>query len=402
MVGVLNKDEEENANGETPASQPIGFGAPAPQQKSMEAVAGSSPKGSGSFVNLSKFLEANKDDTQKFSGNVTSGVQAEGEGLIKDVGTKTEGYIGGMKAAPTLSSISGLTTDQLQGEDVRDAFNVTAEEKAGWAPTTDYSTEATKIGNLGTTIKNTETGSGLNDVVSKFHQGKGYTSTAGQKGFDTFLLQKDPNAQANLANLRSWGTGTLANAVSGAQGKVTKAGSDKLKAATDTSEALRLQASEAERGLLNTGADVASQRYQTEAKKISDYEKEFGTTLSDEAKNALISGSFENASNLDTEQLARLNALASLQDLQGYTGGQGVTMDATAARNAVRDKKSKEVSAAIAATQTGSWDENNALVKSHPDLFMSGIDILGRRFVYPKPGSEGLVDELSNSSMINS
>jgi len=147
---------------------------------------------------------------------------------------------------------------------------------------------------------------------------------------------------------------------------------------------------------------VASQRYQTEAQKISDYEKEFGTTLSDEAKNALISGSFENASNLDTEQLARLNALASLQDLQGYTGGQGVTMDATAARNVVRDKKAKEVSAAIAATQTGSWDENNALVKSHPDLFMSGIDILGRRFVYPKPGSEGLVAELSRSSMINS
>jgi len=392
------KEEDEEQSAPT-------FGAPAPQARGSYSgkIAGSEPKGSGSFVNLEKFIEANKEPTKTMASNVVSTTKGEGEKLTGAIGAKADTAIGGMKAAvPTAINLSGMSASELGSDAMKDYVTVDEEEEAGWEAVPDFSTEAQQADQFNTTVQNTTTGTGLSNLVGGFHKAKGLTATAGQRGFDTMLFQKDPNAQTEVAGLRDWSKQYVVPSVAAAQKRVGDEGAARLKAATDLRDSVLGQAGTLEHGMLNTGADVANQNVQDAIGRIGQIESEVGTTLSPEERYQYVGGSWNSVENLTPQQLATLNALSVLQGGTGYIStGAGVALDEAGVRQAIVAKKAKEAADAANAMR-GRYDAQSSLVQSHPEYFNTGIDMFGNNTYSVKPEFQDIVTQLEIGSVTNS
>ena len=329
MVGVLQRDDEEQAGQEGASEATPTFGAPAPQARGSYSgkIAGSEPKGSGSFVNLEKFIEANKEPTKTMASNVVSTTKGEGEKITGAIGTKANTAIGGMKAAtPAAINLSGMSAAELGGDAIKDYLDVTKEEEAGWKISPDFSQEAKQAEQFNTGIQNTATGSGLSDLVGGFHKAKGLTATAGQRGFDTMLFQKDPNAQTEVAGLRDWSKQYVAPAAQEAKTRVETEGTARLKAATDLRDMLRPQVGDLISSISNEATGLRDTRLNDFKSDIDSRLAAKGLNITDIKDPAILNMYFNGAgSSLDylaPEQLAKYNALRRLSGGAEYTPTQ--------------------------------------------------------------------------------
>jgi hypothetical protein len=329
MVGVLQRDDEEQVGQDGAQEAAPTFGAPAPQARGSYSgkIAGSEPKGSGSFVNLEKFIEANKEPTKTMASNVVSTTKGEGEKITGAIGTKANTAIGGMKAAqPSTLDLSKMSAAELGGDAIKDYMTLSDEEKANWGAVPDFSTEAQQAKQFDTGIQNTATGSGLSDLVGGFQKAKGLTATAGQRGFDTMLLQKDPNAQTEVAGLRDWSKQYVAPAAQEAKTRVETEGTARLKAATDLRDMLRPQVGAQISSLSNEATGLRDTSQNSFKSDIDSRLAAKGLNITDIKDPAILNMYFNGAgSSLDylaPEQLAKYNALRRLSGGAEYTPTQ--------------------------------------------------------------------------------
>lgn len=274
--------------------------------------------------------------------NVAGSVQKEGEGFIKGVEDKATSTIGGMTKAPTAVNIAGTATADLGGANIQDAMNITEEESKSWNPTVDYSTETRNVDQLGKTISNSATGQGLNVLMGGAYKNAGVTGTAGQRGFDTMLLQKDPNSQSEMQKLRSWGTGTLATAVGANQKKIADEGT-RLKTAAEAAQTDVLgQIKSGVTDIETAGGEAAKTATTGASGTIGNIAKEYGYSLNADEPALYTTGSNAALDNLSAEQLTRINGLRTLQGLPPIVPNQGVGVNEAVLRGRLSRWKTEQ------------------------------------------------------------
>lgn len=186
-------------------------GAPAPSEK----------KGSGSFTNINKYIDANQPATKKMSENVIGKVSDEATGLTSDLQQKTQAKLDeATRIRQDLGTPTQETTQVEPGqpqsfqdkaiEDAmtgRTAFDTETEEgkanlerfsrlREGTTQTpeaVDLSNESLRLDALNKLGKGIGTSEGRADLLSQNLDRSGYTR--GQSNLDSYLFGRDPSVR---------------------------------------------------------------------------------------------------------------------------------------------------------------------------------------------------------------
>ncbi len=360
-TGQFNPDEtpEERAAREAAAKE-AGTGVEAPtfvapssqtkQQTAPAPTAAPEQKGSGSFQNLGKFIEANKGKSEQFAGGVAGGLESKLSGAAGKLGQAIEARRGEIRGkasggldvgAPEQFTGQGEQFSRIQSFLGQRYGGPSAEQAAA---TQDIVGGEQELGKQAAIVGGTATSEGLGNVTGEYYKDLGLQARRGESAFDQLLLGRDVGAQKTFEGLRGRVPGIQEQA---AAQKGTLAGEAQAAAESYGREQDKVRKQlEDIRGAWASG--VESRRAGLEAANVAKKAQ-----LEAEGKGKYLTGqtgvTWQQA--LTPEAVARLNALASLTGTgqtfkEGEYGGAGVigynegamTADRLAAEKAAADQ----------------------------------------------------------------
>jgi hypothetical protein len=306
-------DEEQGAGTEGGQAEAPQFAAAAPQQQApggQRAPTETSQKGSGTFTNFDKFIEANADKSQQFAKDVSSNLTSGVEGVVTKGGETFKSQIGQAEGAGpvNVADISDMSSPSYSN--------------AQKALTASYNVEPW-VGLLGDAgalkqrVENTSKSAGLGTEANAFRESKGINARQGESSMSNMLLRRDTGAQKVFGDLRATAPSRLDNLTALKQKAETaaKTAADLRgsisQAAAPTNEA---EASYSKEAVINSllpsfNADVQSRLAEAGTSRNVDVANVTQEQIR-EALAANVGNTY--ADSLSDADLARVNALRSL------------------------------------------------------------------------------------------
>ena len=203
-LNVLGDQQQQTDQPQT-STGPVGStGAPTPP--SVQASP-QQQRGSGSFVNLNRFIQENQPATQKLAGAVTKGIEKEAGQVRKGLEKSQERFQQGLQQGQqrlqqskdfAQQAVQKAGTGQLQDIDFQRFQNIASgsETFANVAPI-DLSQQQAKLRALKSLAGRPESEQARTSLVDRTF--KGPRRTAGQTALDTLLLGASPQASQQIA-----------------------------------------------------------------------------------------------------------------------------------------------------------------------------------------------------------
>lgn len=234
MATIKPKDSEEEIQGQEGGSQTVTFGAPAPQQQApgQTAQPAAEKTGSGSFVNLDKFISANAGKSGEFAQGVAGGVQEKVGKVESDIKEAADTFT--RDVTDTYTAKGPTTATEIITPEEQEAASKVLSSGSISMPTFGATTagvsDITAAGDQVTKlVEGTDNSAGLSNVTKDYYKSMDLGATSGELGFDRLLLGMDPGAKKTFTNLRGSAlgdAGSLATAFKGAQTTADKAVTD--------------------------------------------------------------------------------------------------------------------------------------------------------------------------------
>lgn len=238
-MAFLDEEEQQQGGAGTPAPQQpatVGGGAPAP------TAAPGPEKGSGSFVNLQQYVDANRPQAQKMSQAVTGGITQEAGQARTGVQQAREQNLGQQsqlgQEGQRLSGGEQFINQQIQQagstpitEQNQQSFRQFRTGQDSGYKAADLSRQAARAEALQSRAQNFGTSAGRQEELSRTLGGQSTSYSQGQQSLDNLLLGGD-------RNLRRQGIKDVKAATQGLSSQVGELGSD-IQQRMDTQSARR-------------------------------------------------------------------------------------------------------------------------------------------------------------------